>query len=256
MKVAKQKVSVFSPSGKYVIGDLNCGQKTLVLGEVAEGVVIAYVLGLIKPAQSDLLVEMSEFEKEVRERDRFVMWAGLQVGQSGKEFVVSYLRERGLIDSCTKASELYFNHCETIDQNDVVAGDLVFRFVRASGADYVGVYMGDGSVVLGNGREELVAREEFDATVWRRFAQLKAFENDDTTSAIYTRCLKRLRRPMRGDDVRALQTALKSDRFDLCVDGVYGKKTRKAVRAYQREAGLSDDGAVGQITWESLMGGE
>ena len=40
--------------------------------------------------------------------------------------------------------------------------------------------------------------------------------------------------------------------LDVTVDGVYGSGTVAAVRAFQRVAGLALDGAVGQITWETL----
>lgn len=38
----------------------------------------------------------------------------------------------------------------------------------------------------------------------------------------------------------------------IAVDGIYGSKTREAVRAFQRKRGLSPDGIVGQSTWPAL----
>ena len=38
----------------------------------------------------------------------------------------------------------------------------------------------------------------------------------------------------------------------VTVDGVYGAATRRAVAAFQQEAGLTADGVVGQLTWEAL----
>lgn len=41
--------------------------------------------------------------------------------------------------------------------------------------------------------------------------------------------------------------------FDpLGVDGIFGKATREVVKAFQRSAGLDDDGVVGPLTWEAL----
>lgn len=254
MKVAKQKIPVYSPNGKYVIGDLGCGQKTLVLGEVDEGVVIAYVLGIVKPQHSDMLVSEQDYEREVGERDRFVAWAEQRVGQECKEFVVQYLRDRGLADNFG-VSSLYFYGCDTIDKADLSAGDLVFRFKKASGMDYVGVYMGDGSVVYIDERSGRACRERLNTAVWRRFARIKAFAQSETKSAVFTRRLKALSKPMRGDDVRALQVGLNENALVVDVDGIYGKKTSRAVRAYQKEAGSKADGAVDAATWDSLMGG-
>lgn len=61
-----------------------------------------------------------------------------------------------------------------------------------------------------------------------------------------------------GQGVRSLQymlavlaefnAALKT----LSIDGVYGEGTRRAVEAYQRYAGLTPDGVVGEQTWNSI----
>lgn len=51
----------------------------------------------------------------------------------------------------------------------------------------------------------------------------------------------------KGEEVKALQSKLK-----ITVDGVFGKDTDSAVRAYQKEHGLTPDGIVGPHTWESL----
>lgn len=37
------------------------------------------------------------------------------------------------------------------------------------------------------------------------------------------------------------------------LDGIFGSKTRSAVMQYQANNGLSQDGKIGNITWNSLM---
>jgi len=54
--------------------------------------------------------------------------------------------------------------------------------------------------------------------------------------------------------VRALQVQLnKKRRLALTVDGVFGSATTSAVVAFQRHAGITDDGVVGPTTWRNLV---
>lgn len=62
-----------------------------------------------------------------------------------------------------------------------------------------------------------------------------------------------LRQGANGDAVRALQVELRAAGFSLVVDGDFGSATNSAVRTYQSRNGLVVDGAVGPITWGSLI---
>lgn len=55
-----------------------------------------------------------------------------------------------------------------------------------------------------------------------------------------------------GAAVKELQTLLNSQGYALDVDGVFGAKTRTAVKNYQKKNGLRLDGIVGEETWGSL----
>lgn len=55
-----------------------------------------------------------------------------------------------------------------------------------------------------------------------------------------------------GEDVKRLQKSLNEKGYTLTVDGVFGNKTRDAVKDYQKKNGLSVDGIVGNKTWGSL----
>lgn len=57
-----------------------------------------------------------------------------------------------------------------------------------------------------------------------------------------------LRAGARGADVRELQAQLNARGAELDVDGVFGRRTENAVRAFQREQGLRIDGLVGPNT--------
>lgn len=56
-----------------------------------------------------------------------------------------------------------------------------------------------------------------------------------------------------GSAVRELQEALNRHGYNLDVDGVFGNKTKAAVRSYQQKNGLKLDGIAGDETWGSLM---
>lgn len=57
-----------------------------------------------------------------------------------------------------------------------------------------------------------------------------------------------------GSAVRELQEALNRHGYELDVDGIFGDKTRAAVRSYQQRNDLKLDGIAGDETWGSLMG--
>lgn len=62
----------------------------------------------------------------------------------------------------------------------------------------------------------------------------------------YTRLL---RKGSRGEDVKAVQTAL-----HCYPDGIFGDITEEAVRDFQAMHGLGIDGIVGVLTWQALFG--
>ena len=64
-----------------------------------------------------------------------------------------------------------------------------------------------------------------------------------------------LRRGSRGSEVTRLQNALKELGFySMTVDGIYGRGTLAAVKAYQRANGLKADGIAGPKTMAKLYG--
>ncbi|WP_454255190.1 N-acetylmuramidase domain-containing protein [Pseudomonas sp. Marseille-Q8238] len=63
-----------------------------------------------------------------------------------------------------------------------------------------------------------------------------------------------LRHGDKGQAVQQLQKSLNARGAKLRVDGDFGDETEKAVRAYQRSAGLVDDGVAGEKTQAALAG--
>jgi peptidoglycan hydrolase-like protein with peptidoglycan-binding domain len=57
----------------------------------------------------------------------------------------------------------------------------------------------------------------------------------------------------KGEAVKGLQNALNTRSSSvITVDGVFGPATESAVKAFQSDAGLAEDGIVGPDTWGAL----
>lgn len=86
----------------------------------------------------------------------------------------------------------------------------------------------------------------------------------ETTFNVTLPVLRQLGDPDPATDVKTLQFMLITlagsySPFDRAlqrsdgVDGLFGPKTTKLVKQFQRSEGLDDDGIVGQRTWRSLL---
>ena len=70
-------------------------------------------------------------------------------------------------------------------------------------------------------------------------------------------CSAVLRKGDRGEAVKEMQEALMARGYDLGrwgADGIFGKQTLKAVKAFQEDCGIKADGIVGRITYGKLNG--
>lgn len=70
--------------------------------------------------------------------------------------------------------------------------------------------------------------------------------------------MQTIKKGSKGEEVKRLQTILNLEgRYGtLQVDGIFGTGTAEAVRAFQRDKGLNDDGIVGTMTWAALLEAE
>ena len=58
---------------------------------------------------------------------------------------------------------------------------------------------------------------------------------------------------MEGYAVKLLQYALSRSGLDVGnLDGIFGRRTARALQQFQREMGLSADGVAGKLTWAAL----
>ena len=58
-----------------------------------------------------------------------------------------------------------------------------------------------------------------------------------------------------GEITRLIQERLNSVGFNLTTDGIFGENTKNAVKVFQKNRGLTQDGIVGPNTWEWLLKG-
>ena len=62
-----------------------------------------------------------------------------------------------------------------------------------------------------------------------------------------------VKRESTGEAVKGLQNALAARSYNVgAIDGIFGYGTETAVKEFQRQAGLTDDGIAGPRTWEAL----
>ena len=70
----------------------------------------------------------------------------------------------------------------------------------------------------------------------------------------YTMEMRNLQKGCKGEDVRALQILLSGRGYACNPDGDFGAKTEAAVKKFQKDNGLGQDGVAGKKTMSALMG--
>lgn len=59
----------------------------------------------------------------------------------------------------------------------------------------------------------------------------------------------------KGNVTRLIQERLNSVGFNISTDGIFGENTKNAVKVFQKNRGLTQDGIVGPNTWDYLLSG-
>lgn len=156
------------------------------------------------------------------------------------------------------------------DGQPLKPGTAVF-LTKGSDRHHVGLYVGDGEVIEAKGTAYGVVESKI--TRWNEWAELTgtAYAVDAPDSPADTPVtpaptenpadagdgaspLLVLRNGSRGTQVKVLQYLLIDAGFDCDkVDGIVGKNTVAAVKAFQKANGLNADGIVGAKTWAKLL---
>ena len=179
------------------------------------------------------------------------------------------------------ASNTIKGKCRKIEKAQLLPGDFVFR-VYTDGASkdrayHVGIVVdAKRNVIEAKGRDDGVVKRgiEAQAGYWNYFGRpecLKEEIEEDMPAAelpkdwVLSRLLKQTSPLMRGEDVRKAQEALIAKGYpcgNRGADGQFGNDTENAVRRFQKDNALREDGIIGQDTcrklggkWEGTVGG-
>lgn len=136
-----------------------------------------------------------------------------------------------------------------IDTMPEVAGLIVYK------KGHIGLYVGGGKVIEARGAAYGVVISDLSTQRWTNWGRLRDVMYDThVDKPIFTRNLRYKSPMMRGEDVRELQRLLHDAGQRIEQDGIFGPRTRDAVKAAQREAGIEVDGIAGRDTITALGG--
>lgn len=142
------------------------------------------------------------------------------------------------------------------DIRDMPAGAVccVFKHISKTGKmDHIGIHVGGGKIIHCSVYVKEGGTME---KGWTHYAIPKGMEGGDEPVPI---TYPTLRKGSKGEYVTLLQTKLIQRGYSLepfGADGSYGNVTVAAVRLFQRDNGLNDDGICGSKTWSAVMDGE
>ncbi len=126
---------------------------------------------------------------------------------------------------------------------------------------HAGYYVGNGYAVEWRGSASGCCRTEVKKRPWTHWYKLPFIDYGDTSGAekaveavtVYTLGSRLLKIGTSGSDVRTLQELLDRLGAALEVDGIFGRKTEDAVLAFQKKAGIKQDGKYGDQSHAALM---
>ena len=157
---------------------------------------------------------------------------------------------------CTKTGEL--KNGKRTDGQPLLPGTAVFVF-NGKKYSHVGLYIGNGTVIEAMGAYNGVTTSKITAGKWAYWGELKgvdyskeAPEPEPTPEPVKK---PTVRKGNRNAYVKELQTDLTKLGYNLgiCgIDGDFGTATEKAVKEFQRDHGLTQDGICGPKTWAAL----
>lgn len=125
---------------------------------------------------------------------------------------------------------------------------------------HVGVYIGNGLCVEAKGIDYGTIKSKVSDTDWKyglTFSDMtyeydKKVEGTSKGKNPYIKPILTLRKGSKGTGVKWLQWELVEAGYDIAIDGDFGDKTLKAVKAFQKSCKITVDGKVGKDTKRCL----
>ena len=186
-------------------------------------------------------------------------WIGHYVADCSGLFVWAFKQLGGSIYH--GSNSIYDRYCTSKGKlNDdlkktLLPGTSVFTGDSAKHG-HIGLYVGNGKVIEASGTQAGVCVSNITAGKWTYYGLLKDVNYDgEAPEPAKDDSLPTLRRGSKGAYVTKAQTLLKERGYDLgtCgIDGDFGPATEKAVKQFQKDWGLEQDGVIGKNTWDLL----
>ena len=150
-----------------------------------------------------------------------------------------------------KPGTAIFTHKVTKDKSGRVIKDV---------RGHIGLYIGDGWVIEASGTINGVIKSKITISKWVEWGELKGVNYENVTQDIITdpeehATYGTIRKGDKGPVVKYAQQLLLNRGYALPkygADGDYGSETVAAVKAFQKDWGLTQDGIIGPRTWEML----
>lgn len=192
-------------------------------------------------------------------------WDGLQVFDCAgliKGYIFTKLGTRYARQYDKGATGMYRDWCKRGGKWQTMPdepGTLVFKG-KPGKFPHVGIYIGGGKVIESKSSRDGVVETAFKGGGWNYWGQPSIFEygitetvSDSDADRPTVRVL--IRRGDKGVSVRDAQNMLIQAGYGLArfgADADFGEETELAVKMFQADAKLKQDGIIGQMTWNAL----
>lgn len=197
-------------------------------------------------------------------------WIGHMVSDCSGMFVYAF-KQYGLGMSHI-SSTIYKSYCAQKGKltkelkMTIRPGTAVFTGQTAGNHPHVGLYIGSGEVIEAHGTLKGVIKSKLAEDRWTFYGELKNVDYYGDAPAPEPeppkeeeKTMPTIRKGNKNIYVKQLQTVLQKLGYDLgiCgIDGDYGTATEKAVKEFQRDRGLAQDGVCGPKTWAAIQAAE